>query len=68
MFPALVTVQNGPLSKKYWYGLAMEREAAQNWSEAEKIYNIMLNDDPANLHIKKRIISMKKAQGKGIFN
>ena len=46
----------------------MEREAAQNWSEAEKIYNIMLNDDPANLHIKKRIISMKKAQGKGIFN
>jgi len=42
---------------------AMEREAAHKWAEAEEIYNIMLNDDPANLHIKKRIISMKKAQG-----
>ena len=43
---------------------AMEREAAQNFAEAEEIYNIMLEDDPANLHIRKRLIAMKKAQQK----
>lgn len=43
---------------------AMEREADQKFAEAEEIYNIMLTDDAANLHIKKRIIAMKKAQGK----
>lgn len=66
----LATTCSRALAKKFPSGnrflklKAMEREAEQKFKEAEEIYNIMLTDDPANLHIKKRIIAMKKAQGK----
>ena len=41
---------------------AMRKEALQQYGDAERIYCVMLEDDPANLQVRKRVIAMKKAQ------
>lgn len=43
---------------------AMRKEALNQYEDAEHIYNVMLEDDPSNLHVKKRLIAMMKAQNK----
>ena len=42
----------------------MRLEALEDWEKAEKIYSIILKEDPANLIARKRLIAMKKAQNK----
>jgi len=43
---------------------AIRKEALNQFEDAEKIYTIMLKDDPSNLLVRKRLIAMKKAQNK----
>ncbi|XP_057317509.1 ER membrane protein complex subunit 2-like [Hydractinia symbiolongicarpus] len=43
---------------------AMRKEALKQFADAEKIYKIMLEDDPANLHVRKRLITIQKSQNR----
>lgn len=43
---------------------AMRKEALNQFADAEKIYKIMLEDDPANLHVRKRLITIQKSQNR----
>ena len=44
----------------------MRFEALEEWENAKKIYKIILNEDPANLIVRKRSIAITKAQNKTV--